>query len=1020
MATRAESFWRLLPDVRSGERPRFLFFVGLATLISLAQTMGLAGSEALFLAEFGAGELGRAFIAASVFTVLGSMAYALRVGVARNDVLFVQMLGASGVLLIGATAGVLAGAVWLLPALFCFWYLAQAVFLNHFWTFSGDFFDTISSKRLVPLFTVGASVGGAVGGLLAAALTQLAGAVSLIAGWGVTLLAAGAMLWLGRGALRRWGPLELEEADETSVESLRGALRFMGTSSLARWLVLAALGMVLACFLAQYLYSDIFARRFPDPTQLAIFFSIYFAVTNLIEILVETVVTPWLIRRIGVPSANLVHPGLMLLSFGGLAVSFAMPAGIAARMARELMENALAAPVRALVYNAMPSRFRGRMRAFVEGIVVYAGMAIAGLVLLPLHSPAPVLLCGVGAAASLFYLFAGARARRAYVATLLDQLRKGRLDLEGVSGAIGTWEASRLADLWEESLRTEGRRPSAALLQLIPALAARGILDPLVRAASHPNADVRRSSINALAAAGGRSMAGPLALALDDPDPGVRLAALRGLARTGGDTGFLHSRLEELTRDLDPRVRAEASLRAGDAGREILGKMIASSHASEATAALRVAPAEMLDLALERIHTGDATLRAAAIECVARLAVEPPLPSQDILALLEDPDPAVRSAAVLLASNLDDEDVLSALASHLDDPAPEVQFTAETVLTSMGAAGVHAVESLLRTDREHAVEAALRIVGASELDDARELLLFELRRHVRALWYFLVGYQRLPAGDDVPVRFLRAAFRDAMLRERRLAFRTLEMIESPAVVGKVERELRIGTAASRADALEILSHLGERESAGLLVLVHEEGSFEERARLVQNLLTVPEDTASLLDAARRSEVRWIRMGATACAPLEGDPSPEEEIMERLLALKQVELFANLSLEQLDALLQATEEADFLDGELICREGERGDALFLLIEGTVDIVKGYGTRDELRLARLEAVNYLGEMAILVDEPRSATAIARGQCQLLTLAGAGLKELILQMPEISFEIFRVLTARVRAAETRLSER
>ena len=47
-------FWRLFPDVRLQERSRFLFFAGLAALISLAQTLGLTGAEVLFLAEAGA------------------------------------------------------------------------------------------------------------------------------------------------------------------------------------------------------------------------------------------------------------------------------------------------------------------------------------------------------------------------------------------------------------------------------------------------------------------------------------------------------------------------------------------------------------------------------------------------------------------------------------------------------------------------------------------------------------------------------------------------------------------------------------------------------------------------------------------------------------------------------------------------------------------------------------------------------------------------------------------------------
>jgi hypothetical protein len=147
--------------------------------------------------------------------------------------------------------------------------------------------------------------------------------------------------------------------------------------------------MVLAFFLAQYLYSDIFVTRFPEPAELAVFLGVYFAITNALEIVCEVAVTPRLIRRVGVPGANLIHPGLMILSFGGLALRYGLPAGVAARAAKEMMDNAMALPIRSLVQNAMPARFRGRMRAFLEGIVVYAGMSVAGIVLLLVHEPDP-------------------------------------------------------------------------------------------------------------------------------------------------------------------------------------------------------------------------------------------------------------------------------------------------------------------------------------------------------------------------------------------------------------------------------------------------------------------------------------------------------------------------------------------------------------------------------------------------------------------------------------------------------
>ena len=53
-------------------------------------------------------------------------------------------------------------------------------------------------------------------------------------------------------------------------------------------------------------------------------------------------------------------------------------------------------------------------------------------------------------------------------------------------------------------------------------------------------------------------------------------------------------------------------------------------------------------------------------------------------------------------------------------------------------------------------------------------------------------------------------------------------------------------------------------------------------------------------------------------------------MERLLALERVALLAQLSLEQLEAVAQLTQEAEYLPGELIVREGDPGDRLYLLL------------------------------------------------------------------------------------------
>jgi len=1015
-----EIFWRLVPGVYASERSRVLFFAGLAALWNMAMTVGLVGSEALFLARFGAARLPLAFIAASIVTVMAGSAYGATVGHARNDRLFVHMTAAAAILLIAATLGLGRGEVWIVPALFCFWYAAQVVFLNHFFTFAGDYFDTLAAKRLFPRFAIGSSLGSGVGALLAALLAGALGPLALVFTWGVLLAAAALLLRLARRALQRWGPLEIEESDETSVEGILGAVRYMRTSSFGRTLVLSAVGMVIAFFVVQYLYSDIFARRYPDKAELATFLGIYLAVTNLIEIGIELWVTPRVIRHFGVASANLVHPVLTLLSLGGLGLQYSVATGVAARMNRELLENSMGFPIRALVLNAMPQRLRGRVRAFLEGVVVNAGMAGAGLLLLALDRPDPIALCVLGGAAALVFLGANLRVRREYLRSLVEGLRSGRLDLADVGDEIGGWEVSRLAELWEELLADTSGRPSRSLLELIPALAARGVSDPLVRSASHPNPEVRRACVSGLATVSDGDHEGPLALALDDPDPGVRLAALRGLIHVGSDPAFLLPRLHDLLSDPDPELRAQAAAHYGDEGQQVLRRMIESVEPLVAAGALSVAPPALAGATKRRVRDNEPRIRAAALECAARIGTEAPLPPRELGALLEDPDAGVRRAVVSVLARFAGAEEYTLLAGALADGSAEVRNAAQAALRGFGAGGVRAVEPRLRSDCERAVVGALRVLAASGERRARDLLQGELRWRARELWHDLIAYQLLPIDSSIGGLFLRAAYQDSMMRNRRLAFRVLELLEDPVVTRKVEKVLRLGASRRYADALEVLSNLGDREAAQLLVLMHETGALDERIHAARDILSLPTRTTEVLDASRHAELRWIRMGTEAFEAPDDSEIREEELMERLLALRQIPLFAELSLEQLEAVNQIAKEKVYLSNEVIVREGDPGGELYLLIEGTVKVFKHYGMLNETELGTVSAVSYFGEMAVLDDATRSATIVASERLRLLAVDGANIKELVLEMPELSFEIFRVLTRRVRAAEERLDER
>lgn len=1009
--------WALFSGVRKRERQRFVFFLVLSGMLSMGQTLGLAGSEALLLARLGAQALPTTFIAASILTVLGNFLYAVGVDRSRNDVYFINLLMGAAATLCLLTYGCIQNVGWVFPTVYCFYYLSLAIFTNHYWTFTGDFFDTLAAKRLFPLFVVGSSLGGLSGGLVVIFSSRYLPPQYLLFFWAVLCLVAAAQLRFYRRRLRRWGPLELEEADETSLDGIKAAVRYLRQSALGRWTVISALTMVLAVFVSQYLYSDIMVRRFPRADELAMFFGIYLAVSNVCEILVEVVVTPWLIRRVGVAKANLLHPSLTVASFLFLYLRWGLltPA-VVARFNRESLENALAAPVRSLVYNALPARFRGRIRAFLEGIVVYSGMTIAGVSLMVLSDRmGPKWLCLAGGGLALLYLVANIKVRSEYLQTLVTELREGRLDLADVGTDIG---AERLIELWNALLQEDYQHPSRALLQMAPVLAQRAVLEPLRQGLQHPDPRLRAACAEALGQSLGVAAIPELLKALQDGDASVALAALRTFSPPMVRREEVRSVLRQLMTSEHPELAARSAHLLGSEGRSRLVELVQSQNVPQAAAALEFLPGDLAELALGRLNEEDPAILAAALEAVARLESQVDLDLERVATLQHSSDLPVRLAAVrcLGGQGQDSVQSLVLVASALGDPALDVRRLAAETLGNARAEVVNVVEPYLHAHHLATVEAAAQALANNGSSRSREVLAREFRSRVEASWRNVLALHVLPENEELTLRFLRAAYEDAASKNRRLAFRMLENLESSKVIRSVEKVLRFASSRTRSDALEVLSNLGDRKASHLLVLLLEDGALEEK--LPQLNLPTYKDAEEVVAEARSSENQWLRLAAGTQSRA-GEPSAREEKMERLLVLRKVPLFAHMTLEQLEAINQLVTEEQYLAGELIFREGDVGGELYLLVEGEVAVVKSHGTASELVLTTLKGVSYFGEMAILDDEPRSATIKVVKDARVLALKGDRLKELVLQMPEIAFEIFKVLTQRIRSSDQRLDQ-
>ena len=131
-------------------------------------------------------------------------------------------------------------------------------------------------------------------------------------------------------------------------------------------------------------------------------------------------------------------------------------------------------------------------------------------------------------------------------------------------------------------------------------------------------------------------------------------------------------------------------------------------------------------------------------------------------------------------------------------------------------------------------------------------------------------------------------------------------------------------------------------------------------------------------------------------------------------LAEISIFSNFKKEDLQRLAQKSRYCNYKMGDVIIGEGDRDGRLYILINGTVDVVKSYRTKKAKRLRTLAPPCYFGEMALIEDMVRSATVVARGQVKALCLDQWNLHEEIEKYPVLAIQLLRMLYRRFIALE------
>jgi HEAT repeat protein len=233
-------------------------------------------------------------------------------------------------------------------------------------------------------------------------------------------------------------------------------------------------------------------------------------------------------------------------------------------------------------------------------------------------------------------------------------------------------------------------------------------------------------------------------------------------------------------------------------------------------------------------------------------------------------------------------------------------------------------------------------------------------------------------------------------------------------------------------ALRAIGLLGDREAMNTAVENLQTRDPNQRANVLEALESISAKYRNILQPLMRlweaeettpPEVNWEHLlhdpdewvrecaiYAKSFGDIPMDSIKTLSLMDRILFLKRVPLFVNLSPTDLKQLAAVASEEFFPDGEVIAYQGEQGDAMFVLVSGEVRVCRESDGQD-VEVARRKPGDYVGELSIINREPRIATLIASGDVRALSIDQKTFEVLIRERPEASLFIIRVLSKRLK---------
>jgi HEAT repeat protein len=1003
-----------LLNVRASERRLVLLVALLFACIQAGQGMGDNAASALFLLRYGVDFLPYMYIFLGALTLVTTLAYSVALGRFDKGRFFLGMIASFIALLLLERAAIFLP----LPSLYPILWLSingMSMLLGTFvWNLAGEVTDTRQAKRLFPLFTSAGILGSVMGNAVTGVTARLLGTDNLLVLYALLL---GIAYYLTRRIVAaNFHSARVPTEKSNLWKDLRAGFDYVRLSPLMRLIAYSSVLFSVLFFSVAFPFSKVVTASFSDEAGIAGFLGIFNSITTASTFLVSLFLASRIYTRLGIINGVFLMPITYIFCFAVFASRYDLGGASLARFAQLVILSGIAGTAWNALFNVVPSQKRGQVLAFNNGVPAQIGVALSGILLIVVAEALTVQqIFLMGTVLALVCAALIWRMRKAYAGALIDALRAGRVEVfstseTAVSGFQGDAMALAVAVQASQDPRGTTRQLAA---EMLGRMESDSVIPHLTRLLSDPEPSVRASAVSSLGRLFADSEIGEIILLLDDRDERVRERALAVISTLK----VTHS--PDLIEKITHLMSNDPSLAVQSGAMITLAKLGAGHQA--------------ISNLMRRVDSEDNAVRCSALEAISKIASfqNGEFDIQPILRALADPSAAVRRAAVTALGSLSDPSICATLLAYLRDTDEGVRARAATLLRRHSQESRRLVLELIEKD-DSAIDSALDALApgnAEALASLRAVAAHELDR-ARALRSQLTS---LPAPCGPAVELMRERLRAQASRSEGRLIKTVGLFGDMHTMDLVRKSMSGTNIENRAAAIEALDTIGDRRLARTIVtFLEEEPAPADASDVIAVLLKSSDPWLRALAIRSTSELglreflpllhqmksgpdallREAALGALSGFGEENhmDTLNTVSVLERILLLREIPIFADLSAEDLGLVANIAREEWYPANTVIFHQGQEGNVMFVIVEGRLQVVRTFDNVEKT-LAERGPGEFVGEMAVIESAPRVATLRTQSDVRLLAIDGETFKGILRERPEVAFAVLRNISRRLR---------